>query len=142
MPNTAERNPLFGIKPRKMRGNVTPSTTWLDRISQTSGDMDLVPGQRLFFWIGQAAKAHRENAGIRLEGMADDIGRAKETLDRFEKGRTRPQELEVMLVSYAKLTGLNDPRDIVADAVRLWYDAGVSPADEPPAESDESSATG
>jgi hypothetical protein len=132
VPNTVERNPLFGIKSRKVRGTNPTGRQWLDTIGQTPGEMDFIPGQRLFFWIGQAAKARREDAGIRLEGMAAEIGRGKETLDRFEKGRTRPQELEAMLVGYAKLTALQDPRDIVADGVRLWYDAGVSPAEEPP----------
>jgi transcriptional regulator with XRE-family HTH domain len=133
VPNTAERNPLFGIKARKMRGDTTTARAWLDTIGQTPGAMDLVPGQRLFFWIGQAAKARREDAGIRLEGTAAEIGVGKETVDRFEKGRTRPHELEAMLVGYAKLTGLEDPRDIVAQAVRLWYEAGVNPALSPAA---------
>jgi transcriptional regulator with XRE-family HTH domain len=96
--------------------------------------MDFVPGQRLFFWIGQAAKARREDAGLSLEKVAAEIGLGKETVDRFEKGRTRPHELEAMLVGYATLTGLDDPRDIAAQAVRLGYEAGVNPAVAPPAE--------
>ena len=131
MPNTAERNPLFGIKGRKMRASSPTARAWLDTIGQTPAAMDLIPGQRLSFWIGQAAKARREEAGIRLEAVAADTQVGKETVDRFEKGRTRPQGLEEMLVAYAKLTGLDDPREIVVAAVRLWYDAGVNPALDP-----------
>lgn len=137
--NTLESNPLFGMKGRKVR---TSGSAWLDTIGQTPAEMDFIPGQRLFFWIGQAAKARREDAGLRLEAIAAETGHGKETLDRFEKGRTRPHELEVMLVGYAKLTGLEDPRDIVAQAVRLWYENGVNPALAPPAEDVSDAATG
>jgi hypothetical protein len=124
--NTVERNPLFGIKPRKLRTTRTGTGTSAV-IGHTSGEMtNLIPGQRLSFWLGQAAQARREDAGIRLEAIAAEIGVGKETLDRFEKGRTLPHDLEAVLVGYAKLTELDDPREIAVQAVRLWYEANAA----------------
>lgn len=128
-----EHNPLFGIKARKMRTTEAVGDARTNRIPDTYECMDLFsPGQRLFFWIGQAAKLQRERAGLKLEPVADASQHSKETLDHFEKGARRPQNLEQVLVGYAKATGLDDPRDIVAEGVQLWYREGTNPADTPP----------
>lgn len=123
-----ERNPLFGIKARKMRGTGHAGDAWTDWIGQAADSMGLVPGQHLSFWIGQAAKRAREDAGLSLEAVAADLKLGKETLDRFEKGQRQTRGLERILVAYAQLAGVPDARDIVAQAVRLWYESGFDPA--------------
>jgi transcriptional regulator with XRE-family HTH domain len=128
MPRTAERNPLFGLKGRKMGNQAKAFRAALDEIAQTEGVVDgLAPGQRLFFWIGQAARHAREDAGLSLEAVAVELGEGKEKVDRFEKGRNRPRNIEEVLLAYAKVANIKDPRDIVANGVRDWYEHGEVP---------------
>lgn len=85
------------------------------------------PGDKLFFWLGQAAKQIREESGVRPEAIATRVDVGKETVTRFEAGRTRPHELELMLAAYADCVGLEDAREIVVRGVRMWYEHGEPP---------------
>lgn len=127
MSTTRSDNPLAGIKTRKMRGTPNLGGVDIHPFRHDAAVAPHAPGERLFFWLGQAAREAREEAGIRAEAVAIRINRGKETVIRFEHGRTRPHELELMLAAYAECIGLDDPRDLVVRAVRKWYEHGTPP---------------
>lgn len=86
------------------------------------------PGERFLFWLGQAARQLREEADVSPAAVTTPAGVKREaTIEAFEKGQNMPRDLERMLLAYAKLCGLDDPRDIVRDALRLWYEHGEPP---------------
>lgn len=130
MHHAKERNPLAGIKARKVRDHMEAVEAYERQMRQSGAAVERPPGQRLSFWLGQAAREVREEAGVRPEEIALAVGKGKEMIDRFERGHTRPQDLEELLVVYAKLTGLDDPRDIPVRALRMWFEHGEAPAQE------------
>lgn len=86
------------------------------------------PGERFLFWLGEAAKRLREEAGLGPSSIAAKLGRREATVEAFEKGINNPRDLEAILAIYAESVGLDDPRDIVRDALRLWYEHGEPPS--------------
>lgn len=121
-----ERNPLAGIRGRNLRDRIGLAIAAAERMDETE-EVGLNPGQRLFFWLGQAARQLREEADVRPEAVAIKADVGKETVTRFEVGRTRPHEIDLMLAAYAECVGLGDPREIVVLAVRMWFEHGSAP---------------
>lgn len=128
MHHTKERNPLAGIKARKVRDPSAALAAFEEQMHQTALDMDRPAGQRLSFWLGQASREMREEAGVRTEQIALQVGHGKEMVDRFERGQTRPQDLEGLLVVYAQTLGVPDAREIAVRALRMWFEHGEAPS--------------
>ena len=93
-----------------------------------------LPGDKFLFWLGEAALRLREEAGLGPSAVAAKLGKREGTVEAFEKGINMPRNLEAMLAAYAEVTGLSDSRDIIRDALRLWYEHGEAPTLSPPAE--------
>jgi hypothetical protein len=106
------------------------STDLAERMRQASEASMSVrpPGERLLFWLGQAALRAREEADLKPATIASTLGRREATIENFEKGLHMPQDLEAVLAVYAEACGLDDARDLVRDALRLWYEHGEAPS--------------
>lgn len=122
----AERNPLAGIKKTHLAGFLRDSAM-KPGIGETLGVTERPPGERFLYWLGLSCRRAREEAGIKPAAIATKLGRREAVVDNFEKGINMPRELETMLASYAELTGKNDARDLITDALRDWYANGEAP---------------
>lgn len=90
------------------------------------------PGQRFLFWLGEAARQLREEHGLGPSAVSARLGVREATVESFEKAKNMPRDLEALLAAYAAVCDLDDPRDIVRDALRLWYECGEGPNDHAP----------
>lgn len=77
-------------------------------------------GRELVYWIAKAAERLRKENDISLALVAGVAGVNQETVKRFEKVERFPAELDVLMVAYAHLAGLDDERDIYHDALEMW----------------------
>lgn len=131
-----KRNPLAGIKRPQTAGDAAARAALAKRMREAfvvepSGRP---PGDKLLFWLGEAALRLREEAGLGPSAVAAKLGKREGTVEAFEKGVNMPRNLEAMLAAYAEVVGLNDSRDIIRDALRLWYEYGEAPTLTSPAE--------
>lgn len=94
--------------------------------------MGVPAGQKLLYWLGQAARSVRETAGVSRAEIAVAVKRDQSAVERFENGQTMPQQLERVLAAYAAACNLDDPRDILQAALHLWYKHGTPPTLDPP----------
>jgi transcriptional regulator with XRE-family HTH domain len=82
--------------------------------------VELPPTERMGYWLGQAARGYRESAGVVRSQIAGAVAVDQSTVARFEAGQSWPREIDEMLDAYAKLSGLDAPRDIWERALGLW----------------------
>lgn len=76
----------------------------------------------MIFWVATAAKAARQDAGLRQVHVAAAIDRDQATIFRFERGDAWPRDPDLILHGYELALEL-DPFDIWQAAVDLWRDA-------------------
>ncbi len=69
-------------------------------------------------FLAQAAKAAREAAGRKQVHIAAELSSDQSTIYRFEQGRW-PRDPDQLIAAYAEDLDL-DPRDIWAEALKLW----------------------
>jgi hypothetical protein len=84
-------------------------------------------GQRFLYWLAEAAKDLREQAGVRPETVASIMDVGIHRIDRFEKAENWPRDPDRLLAAYATATGLEDPREIYQRALNLWHAHGTAP---------------
>lgn len=85
------------------------------------------PGQRLLYWLAEAAKQVRIDADASPERVADVLGRDGATIKRFEKAKHWPADADQLVAAYAQVGGLADAREIYQRALDLWYEHGTAP---------------
>jgi hypothetical protein len=128
---------LYGLKQRKVRGDQAAASHRRNATGTISGPLvpppSDPPGRRFSYWLGQRCKRTRELHGLSLEAVAGHVGMSKESIDKFEKGRARPQQEDGVVAGYGELVGLEDARDLYAEALRDWYDHGDAPIAKRPA---------
>lgn len=91
-----------------------------------SASVELPPTDRMGYWLGRAARSYRESAGVVRSQIAGAVAIDQSTVARFEAGQSWPRPLDEMLEAYAKLSGLDDARDIWERALQLWEAARES----------------
>lgn len=129
-------HPLYGLKQRNLGGTRRSGSP--RRLPAGTMRAAVVPppdapaGKRFSYWLGQRAKDLREMNGHSLEAVAAYVGMSKESIDRFEKGLSRPHEEGGIVASYAAMCDVADPRDIYAEALRGWYQHGEPPVPKRP----------
>lgn len=85
-------------------------------------------GQRFRTWLAQAARDARIQAGAREDHISSLLAKGSiDKIKRFEKGETMPPNIEEVIAAYAKVAGIEDPRDLFRLALGLWYDHGAAP---------------
>jgi hypothetical protein len=96
--------------------------------NQTSREVPEAPaGQRFLYWLAEAAKRLREEAGVRPETVASIMDVGIHRIDRFEKAENWPRDPDRLMAAYATATGLQDPREIYQRALELWHAHGTAP---------------
>lgn len=77
----------------------------------------------MIYWLAQAAKGARVNAGRMQVHVAASINVHQSTVARFEDGEAWPKNPERMLAAYADDLDL-DVRDLWEAGVTLWREKG------------------
>lgn len=85
------------------------------------------PGQRLLYWLAEAATKVRTDAGASPEHIAALLGVGAETIKRFERAKHWPSDPDRLVAAYAVIGGLQDAREIYQQALDLWYEHGTKP---------------
>lgn len=70
-------------------------------------------------YLGQAARAAREQAGLRQIDIATTADVSHVTISEFERGGGWPERLDEILVAYAEETGCEQV-DLWEEALELW----------------------
>jgi transcriptional regulator with XRE-family HTH domain len=69
--------------------------------------------------LAAAARAAREQAGVRQIDIATVAGVGHASISRFERGIAWPDNLDAILAAYAEETG-RDERELWAAALERW----------------------
>lgn len=89
-----------------------------------SAMVELDRTDRMAFWVGQVARRYRESAGVKRSQIAGAMAIDQSTVTRFETSGRFSSNIDEILLTYAELTGVEDPRDIWAAAVASWPSEG------------------
>lgn len=84
-------------------------------------------GTRMAYWLAQACRLTREEAGLSQTKVAGEVGVRETSVYRFEIGGGWARDPEKYVNAYAQLAGQDDPRQIWDRALELWRDHGENP---------------
>ena len=82
-------------------------------------------GQRLQWWIAQAARDTRREHGIHPGAVAALVDVNQRTIDRFELAESWPDDLDRYIAAYARAAGIDDAREIYELALQRWREQGA-----------------
>ena len=83
-----------------------------------------VAGARMSYWIATALRLRRTQADISESDVATALGVNWRTIRRLESGRSMGRDIDKFVAGYAYLLGLEDPRVIWDDALKMWRHKG------------------
>jgi transcriptional regulator with XRE-family HTH domain len=85
-------------------------------------------GERMLAWLSWAAELIREQAGASQAEVAVAAGlKGTRAIERFEKGKNWPRDLERIVAAYAEVAGLADTLEPWNVALDLWREHGALP---------------
>jgi hypothetical protein len=87
-------------------------------------------GTRMAYWVAQACRLTREDAGVHQTQVAACVGKRESSVYRFEVGNTWPRDADDYVNAYALTADLDDPRPIWDRALALWREHGANPFEE------------
>lgn len=81
-------------------------------------------GREIVYWLANACKGLREEAGVRTATIAHYSGEGAHTVERFERVERFPEHLDPIVAAYARVAGFTDDRDVYLEAIDLWIEQG------------------
>jgi transcriptional regulator with XRE-family HTH domain len=81
----------------------------------------------LDYWLGITMRELREEQHVKRSEVAARMLCAEVTVLNFEKGKTRPREVDQFLAAYAELLGVQDPLDFYDIALARMRSDGLPP---------------
>jgi transcriptional regulator with XRE-family HTH domain len=81
----------------------------------------------LDYWLGVTMKELREAQDVKRSEIAARMLCAEVTVLNFEKGKTRPREVDQFLAAYAELLGFDDPLVFYEIALQRMRTKGMPP---------------
>jgi len=95
-----------------------------DRTHEPPVEGSAAEGKEFLYWVAQAARAQRVEAGEDEDTIALIAGTHRRTVTRFEGVVAIPQALDEMVCAYALACGLDDERFIYGAALEMWRKKG------------------
>lgn len=87
---------------------------------------EIKAGRMMLLYLSEAAKAARERAERRVEGVADLADVSVGAVYRFERGESWPHKVDQVVSAYADIAGV-EPLEIWQRALNLWRKYGEGP---------------
>lgn len=84
-------------------------------------------GRRLLYWLAKACKEARQAKNVKVEHVAVLAGLSVDSVRRFERAETWPQDPDGLMAAYAELCGIEDALDLYQRALDLWREHGQRP---------------
>lgn len=85
------------------------------------------PASELIYWIASVAHGYRLASGLSVDRLSKLTTVTPPVLSRFERGMSWPNNLDELLAAYGAAGGLDDPRQIIEEALEAWAKEGDPP---------------